>query len=157
MGSCLVSSEIINSSKNVINMHTGLSPYYRGGATNFWPFITNELAYFGVTIHKMSTGIDSGDIIFTENLIYKVGDNYPEINCKAIIKGTELMINTIRNIINNKLRSIKQWDKGKIYSSYNYNHFYAYIYYKKLDRLHKINKRYLSKPTLVDNGNLINK
>ena len=155
MGACLVSSEIINSAKYVINMHTGLSPYYRGGASNFWPFINNDLNLFGVTIHKMSTGIDSGDIIFTQNLEFKNGDNYPDLNCRSIIKGTELMINTINNIMHKNIKTIKQWQKGKIYNSHQYNYFYVYLYYRNLKK-YKIRSSYFKlNPILVRNGKLL--
>ena len=33
----------------MINVHLGLSPYYKGSATNFWPFVNNELQFLGVT------------------------------------------------------------------------------------------------------------
>ena len=62
MGTSLLRRPLISIPKvAILNMHTGLSPYYRGSATNLWPFINRELQYCGVTVHKISTGIDSGD------------------------------------------------------------------------------------------------
>src|SRR2546422_1926532 len=49
----------------MINMHTGLSPYYRGGPCTFWTLYNEEPEYAGVTIHYITTGIDSGDIILS--------------------------------------------------------------------------------------------
>ena len=60
MGTCLISRAIIKSAPYVLNLHTGLSPYYRGSHTNLWPIIENDQGRFGVTVHRMSTGIDSG-------------------------------------------------------------------------------------------------
>ena len=41
MGTSLIKDEIIKIPKlGILNIHTGLSPYYRGGMTNFWPFKT---------------------------------------------------------------------------------------------------------------------
>lgn len=155
MGSCLISSEIIDSSKNVINMHTGLSPYYRGGLSNFWPFINNQTSLFGVTIHEMSRGIDSGNIIFTDNVIYKKGDTFSEINCKAIVNGTKLMIETINLIDANKLKSIKQWEKGKIYNSYDFNNYFIYLYFINFNKIKESSKGNLTKPKLVKNGSIL--
>ena len=34
-----------------LNIHLGLSPYYRGAGTNFWPLVNGEPEYCGATIH----------------------------------------------------------------------------------------------------------
>lgn len=41
-----------------INMHLGLSPYYRGTATNFYPLVNDESEYVGATILLLDPGID---------------------------------------------------------------------------------------------------
>lgn len=133
MGTCLVSKKIIKSAKVVLNIHTGLSPYYRGGASNFWPFINKDLDKFGVTIHLMTTGIDSGPIIYSEAIKFNLGDTYPEINCKAIIRGTDLMLRALDKVIKGNYVVAEQWSKGLVYHSFNYNHFYAFKYYRLLN------------------------
>ena len=50
--------------KKAINIHMGLSPYYRGSSCNFWAMYDNRPEYVGATIHKLSKGLDSGDIFF---------------------------------------------------------------------------------------------
>ena len=45
-GSSLIDSKLISLyNKKFLNVHLGLSPYYRGSGTNFWPFVNNELEY----------------------------------------------------------------------------------------------------------------
>ena len=85
MGTCLLDEKILSSAKHVINLHTGLSPYYRGAWTNLIPFIDDNYGYFGVTIHKLSLGIDSGDIIYSACPEINSSDNYSTINSKSII------------------------------------------------------------------------
>ena len=46
-----------------INIHLGLSPYYRGSGTNFWPLVNKELDRVGVTFMHIDAGIDTGEII----------------------------------------------------------------------------------------------
>ena len=46
-----------------LNVHLGLSPYYRGSGTNFWPFVNGELEYVGITFMYIDAGIDTGEII----------------------------------------------------------------------------------------------
>lgn len=49
---------------NAINIHMGLSPYYRGASTNFWALFDGRVRLVGATIHRLSGGLDSGDILF---------------------------------------------------------------------------------------------
>jgi methionyl-tRNA formyltransferase len=51
-------------SKNAINIHMGLSPYYRGSSCNFWALYDNNPHLMGATIHMLSKGLDSGEILF---------------------------------------------------------------------------------------------
>ena len=46
------------------NIHMGLSPYYRGSSCNFWAMYDQKPECVGATIHKLSKGLDSGDILF---------------------------------------------------------------------------------------------
>ena len=78
--------------KRIINMHLGLSPYYRGSGTNYWPLVNKEPEYVGVTIHFLDPGIDTGDMIHQGRPKIVSGDNIHTIGCKTIILGTELMI-----------------------------------------------------------------
>ncbi len=47
-----------------INIHMGLAPYYRGSSCNFWALYDNNPSYVGATIHFLSKGLDSGDMLF---------------------------------------------------------------------------------------------
>ena len=129
MGSCLISSEIIGIAKYVLNLHTGLSPYYRGGYTNLWPILHNDFGYFGVTVHVMSSGIDSGNIVHTARPTITPDDTYGSVNSKAIVIGTDLMISTINDLQNSSLIAEKQWTLGKLFHNYHFNNFYAYKYF----------------------------
>ena len=50
-------------SNKILNIHLGLSPFYRGQATNYWAFVNNEIQFIGATFHKIDGGIDTGPII----------------------------------------------------------------------------------------------
>lgn len=51
-------------SRGAVNIHMGLSPYYRGTACNFWAMYDNRPAYVGATVHLLSHGLDSGPVLF---------------------------------------------------------------------------------------------
>ena len=47
-----------------LNVHMGISPYYRGSSCNFWALYHRRPEYVGATIHLISKGLDSGDMLF---------------------------------------------------------------------------------------------
>lgn len=49
---------------NAVNLHLGISPYYRGSSCNFWALYDNRPEYVGATIHMLSKGLDSGPILY---------------------------------------------------------------------------------------------
>lgn len=82
----------------MINMHLGLSPYYRGTATNFYPLLNGEPEYVGATIHLLDEGIDSGPIFRHARPTIVAGDTPHTIGCKAIEAGTDAMIEVLQNL-----------------------------------------------------------
>ncbi len=47
-----------------INIHMGISPYYRGNSCNFWAMYDGHPELVGATIHLLGKGLDSGDILY---------------------------------------------------------------------------------------------
>jgi len=59
----IIPGYIIDAPKvGVVNFHPSLLPYNRGKNYNFWTIV--EDTPFGVTVHFIDEGIDSGDILF---------------------------------------------------------------------------------------------
>lgn len=46
-----------------VNVHLGLSPYYRGSGTNFFPLVDGRPEFVGATFMHIDSGIDTGEII----------------------------------------------------------------------------------------------
>ncbi len=68
-----------------INVHLGLSPYYRGSGTNYWPLVNGEPEYVGATFMHIDAGIDTGDIIHQIRARYFGGDTPLQIGNRLII------------------------------------------------------------------------
>ncbi|MDE7287187.1 MAG: methionyl-tRNA formyltransferase [Lachnospiraceae bacterium] len=47
-----------------INIHIGVSPYYRGSACNFWAMYDHKPEYVGATVHLLDERLDGGEILF---------------------------------------------------------------------------------------------
>jgi hypothetical protein len=68
----------------IVNLHLGLSPFYRGSATLFWPFAQNELECLGTTIHLAVAKVDAGPILGRIKPKFLVGDTYYTITNRLI-------------------------------------------------------------------------
>ena len=47
-----------------LNIHMGVSPYYRGTDCNFWALYDDNVHLVGATIHKLSKKLDSGAMLY---------------------------------------------------------------------------------------------
>lgn len=93
-----------------INMHLGLSPYYRGSGTNFWPFINRELEYVGATLLHLDPGIDTGDIIAHIQPKIEKDDNVHTLGCKTIRDGALGLVRLLKIVEKGgSLPRHKQW------------------------------------------------
>ena len=50
--------------QKAINIHMGVSPYYRGTDCNFWALYDDNPHLVGATIHMLSKGLDSGSMLY---------------------------------------------------------------------------------------------
>jgi len=99
----------------IINMHTGLSPYSRGGNCNLHMLLEGHPEYVGVTIHHISSGIDSGDIIISACPVIQLTDNFEMIEAKVFHDGIELMVVAVRQLIEGRAERVPQWEHGKLF------------------------------------------
>ena len=105
-GCSIIDEKIIKFYNNkIINFHLGLSPYFRGSGTNFWPLVLNKPEYVGVTIMYMNEGIDKGKIIHQIRPKILRGDSPHDIGCRVILDMANIFLPLINNI--SKLKAQK--------------------------------------------------
>ena len=65
-GSSYIKGELIDFlvKKKAINIHAGVSPYYRGTDCNFWALYDGNPHLVGSTIHLLSKGLDNGPMLY---------------------------------------------------------------------------------------------
>lgn len=119
----------------MINMHLGLSPYYRGTATNFYPLLNEEPEYVGATIHLLDAGIDSGPILRHARPAIVAHDRPHTIGCKAILAGIEAMIAVLYDLERGKLSPVFPWKvrNPRLYLRRDYHPRQVVELYRKLD------------------------
>jgi folate-dependent phosphoribosylglycinamide formyltransferase PurN len=69
---------------NAFNIHMGLSPYYRGSSCNFWALYDDKPSFVGATIHMLSKGLDSGDMLFHCIPTYVDGDTPFDFTMRSV-------------------------------------------------------------------------
>jgi len=94
-------------SNNLFNFHFSLLPRYRGCHTNYYQIFNGE-KFSGITLHKIDSGIDSGDIIdqiqFKIPINYTAYDNYLKLMNYSVI----LFKKNLNKILNNRYKLRKQ-------------------------------------------------
>jgi methionyl-tRNA formyltransferase len=78
----------------IINCHAGKLPFYRGRNVLNWVLINDEKE-FGITVHYVDEGIDTGDIILQRTYPISDKDNYATLLEKAYIECANLLYDAI--------------------------------------------------------------
>lgn len=138
-GSSIIREPILSLGKKnrFINLHLGLSPYYKGNGTNFWPFINDELEFLGSTILHLDSGIDTGDIITHVRPKIEETDDVHSLGCKIIKDSVETIIEILKRVKNNQeINRIPQWsvEDEKVYKLKDFNEIILNEYFEKMER-----------------------
>jgi folate-dependent phosphoribosylglycinamide formyltransferase PurN len=103
LGGPLYSNELIDSSLIAsINQHAGISPSIKGGHSTDWALYFRNLDLIGSTVHLLSSGADTGDILRQQNTALMMDDTPGKIFLRTVALGTDLMINVVDEIITTK-------------------------------------------------------
>ncbi len=93
----------------IMNLHTGLSPYVKGGpnCTN-WCIAKKEFHLIGNTIMWIDKGIDTGNIIATEFTNFTGKESLPDLHIKVMEHAHDLYVRSIEYINKGRRKSIPQ-------------------------------------------------
>jgi hypothetical protein len=70
-----------------LNLHLGLSPWYRGSATLFWPFYFLQPQFAGATFHQILPEADAGDILHQTVSKLQSADGIHDVGAKIVIQA----------------------------------------------------------------------
>jgi folate-dependent phosphoribosylglycinamide formyltransferase PurN len=126
--------------KKAINIHMGISPYYRGTDCNFWALYDNKPEYVGATIHYLSKGLDSGPILYhalakpekctfrytmktvksaIDSICIRI-NNRTIFNYRTVVSNQDKLIRYTRNIdFNDKI--VSRYNRKKIQTNFKFN------------------------------------
>ena len=106
--------EIIDIPKyNIINCHAGKLPFYRGRNILNWALINDEKE-FGITVHYVDEGIDTGNIILQECYEITDNDNYHTLLKRSYEECANILYKSILLFKNGNVKAINQKTIDKI-------------------------------------------
>ncbi len=99
----------------IINLHHSFLPFNRGAHPNFWSFYEDTPK--GISIHLIDEGIDTGDIIYQEEIQLNLKSTFRETYEKLDDEIVDSFIKIFPDIVANNYDLIKQKSKGTFHNA----------------------------------------
>ncbi|MFD0977921.1 formyl transferase [Salinimicrobium gaetbulicola] len=114
-GTSIIKEPLLSHFKDrIINLHLGLSPYYRGSATNLYPYLFDEPECIGATIHLATENVDKGAILYQLRPDMAPADTMHDIGNKVIKKAGKVLPKILQEYATGKITPKKQKDSGRL-------------------------------------------
>ena len=101
---------------NIINVHRGIAEEYRGLDSDLWALYHEDYKNVGVTIHKVITELDKGEITHQEFLNLENVDEIFHIRYHTTLLAYDLVVKTLEEISKNTISFVPQKKFGRYYS-----------------------------------------
>lgn len=112
----ILSKEILDIPKyGVINIHASILPKYRGASPIHFAILNGEKTT-GITIMKTNEGVDTGDVIYQEEIEIKENETCGELFDRLSILGANCLIKTLPSIFENTAKYVPQDDDKATFS-----------------------------------------
>ena len=155
----IIKDPLMRSLPNIkVNLHLGLSPWYKGSATLFWPFYFVQPHYAGVTFHNITKFADAGDILHQCVPKLSKGDGIHDVSVKAVIKAKDDLLKLLEIYsATKKWNFFKQKTTGRLFLTTDFKPFHLRVIYdlfdnKMIDFFYE-NKILMKTPRIIDGIN----
>ncbi len=99
-GTRIISKKVLESCQAFfINMHAGITPQYRGVHGGYWAIANDDRENFGVTIHRVDKGIDTGEVLYQQKITVTDRDNYTTYPYLQLGEGLPLVKKAVEDVI----------------------------------------------------------
>lgn len=106
-GTRIISARVLNGVKAVfLNMHSGITPMYRGVHGGYWALVHNDRDACGVTVHQVDTGVDTGRILGQSRIAPNGTDNFATYGFLQIAAGLPLLKKAVREACEGELQPV---------------------------------------------------
>jgi len=83
----------------VVNYHSGVNPAYRGINGGYFALANGEPEHFGVTLHLVDLGVDTGAILATNRIPVADNDNLQTYMTLMAAKSQEVVTDTMARVL----------------------------------------------------------
>jgi methionyl-tRNA formyltransferase len=99
-----------------LNLHTGISPRYRGASSTFWALHNEEPEWIGATVHILDPGVDSGDVLGIARPEISEDDDEESLFAKCVKAGAELYADRLNAALDGPVQAEPQdLGEGRMY------------------------------------------
>ena len=100
-GTGVVKDKVLSLARvGALNMHTGISPIYRGSDTPFWSLYNREPEMVGITVHECVPEIDGGDIYAVKSVELDECDDPFLAFAKCVRDGGDVYAQVASSLLN---------------------------------------------------------
>lgn len=89
-----------------INIHTGITPLYRGVHGGYWALAEGRPNFFGTTIHLVDTGIDTGNVLAQALIEPGQRDNFVTYPCLQYAAAMPALQRVIAEVLAGQMQTI---------------------------------------------------
>lgn len=138
----IVGTDVIDAmNSNIINMHISYLPWNRGFSPNLWSFLEDTPK--GVTIHKLSSGLDKGDIMYQKRFEFDINKDTLESSYNFLNNAiTELFKLHFDEIMSGDYQTRRQIDKGSYHSKKDLEELKSHISFEWEDSISSVVVKY---------------
>ena len=99
-GTSIVGAEMLGLARDLaFNLHTGISPRYRGTDCAFWPVVNREPEWLGATVHRCTADVDGGQTYGLVRADWEPDDGIHELFARSVAAGADLYVEAVRRYL----------------------------------------------------------
>ena len=115
-GTRIISRKILGSTNALfVNMHAGITPWYRGSHGGYWALYNQDAPNFRTTIHLIDAGIDTGAVLKQAFIQPGKKDNFATFPVLQTAIGIQALKDVLTSMLNDSYEIKKHSEKGKMY------------------------------------------
>ncbi|MBA7490681.1 Methionyl-tRNA formyltransferase [subsurface metagenome] len=119
-GTGIIYRHLVNLPKRgMINLHGGLTQFYRGLDSTLWAFYHKDFENIGITIHYVEPELDAGDILSQRRISVEKTDEIYHFRYKITKQATEMTLNLLKKFSKHRdrLEAVPTQPKGRYFSA----------------------------------------
>jgi methionyl-tRNA formyltransferase len=115
-GTRIISKKILQSTHAIfVNMHVGITPYYRGSHGGYWALYNQDIENFGSTIHLIDAGVDTGAVVKQVFIKPDKADNFATYPILQVAVGITALKEALDDMVAGNYKTTKHTEKGNMY------------------------------------------